>query len=1279
MRPGEVAFDRFEIEAEAGAGGMGVVYRARDRETGERVALKIMHGLGGDTARRFEREAELLAEIAHPGIVRHIAHGPSWIAMEWLEGEDLEQRMSREALTLQESVALARAAALALGAAHARGVVHRDVKPANLWLVDGEPARVKLLDFGIARAVVRSSLTAVGAVIGTPAYMAPEQARGARELDARADVFSLGCVLFECIAGRPAFVGEGIAAVLAKVLLEEVPPLGEVAAVPVEVEELVARMLSKEPAARPADGAEVVRALLGLELTEVGTRDGPSRVPPSLGRGEQRLAPVVLIERAADLAATLEARAAETAIDVVEGGALAAYRRVAREHGGRAEALAEGSVVVALEGRGAPTDQARSAASCALALAGAAPGAKLALATGRATAEGPRPVGDALDRAARLLRAPRPERGLRVDQVTAGLLDARFEVEGDAAGLSVVSLRERQEEVRTVLGKPTPCVGRDADLALLESAMARAVDDETSGAVIVTAPAGAGKTRLAHEFLQRLRARPEVQVWIGRGDAMTEGASFVLCAQMVRAQAGVQAGEALESRRDKLRARVERHLQGAVAARVTDFLGEMIGTEFPENALLRNARRDAMTMGDQIRRAWVDFVEAESSAGPLLLVLDDLHWADVGTVECVSIALGVCREKPLLALAMARQEVEEKFPKLWASRNPTAVRLGGLPRKQVERLVREVLGEDTDAATVARIVEHAEGNAFSLEELVRAAAEGETRVPETVLGMVEARLGKLDAEARRVLRAASVFGQTLWGGAVAALLGGEERSTHVGLFLEMLERGEWIAARTDSSVRGETEYRFRHALVREAAYAMLTDEDRRLGHALAGEWLERSSTADAATLAEHFEKGGDLGRAAALWARAAEEALEGNALGGAIACAGRGEACGAEGDLLGRLRLVEAEACFWRGENARALAAAEEAASRLPEGTGARAEALSRASTAAFRLGERERARGHAARLGAEVERAGVAVCEPAAWLALNLQLFGQREDAAALLARVERLAGASADDALRGVLHTARAQDAMMAGDPASCAEILVRAVTLYERAGRTRQVCLARVNLGFALMEFGRFDEAEERLRAALSETEPLGLLHVRAAALHNLGWALARKGALDEAAAVEEEAIRLFAEQGDRRMEGASRLYMTLIALARGELERAEAEAATAVDRSESAPTMRAYALAVLAAARLRRGRTPEALATAREASAWLSAHGADEGEVYIRLACAEIEHAGGDRAAAREQIGAARHRLLERAAKIGSEAAREDFFTLVPEHERTLALAREWLGA
>ena len=150
-----VIAERFELEELAESGGMGSVYRARDRLTGNRVAVKLLAKANQRWAERFRREALALAELAHPAIVRYVAHGvcdgAPWLAMEWLAGEDLSARLARLPLTAAESLALCSRAAHGLAAAHALGVVHRDVKPANLLLVDGDPRQVKVLDFGIAR------------------------------------------------------------------------------------------------------------------------------------------------------------------------------------------------------------------------------------------------------------------------------------------------------------------------------------------------------------------------------------------------------------------------------------------------------------------------------------------------------------------------------------------------------------------------------------------------------------------------------------------------------------------------------------------------------------------------------------------------------------------------------------------------------------------------------------------------------------------------------------------------------------------------------------------------------------------------------------------------------------------------------------------------------------------------------------------------------------------------------------------------------------------------
>jgi serine/threonine protein kinase len=223
---------RFAIRRVAGTGGMGRVFEALDLLTGANVALKLMQDPSAPRElERFTTESETLAGLRHPGIVRYVAHGQTeagegYLAMEWLDGEDLRHRMEDRGLSISETLLLARQIADALAAAHKIGVIHRDLKPSNLFLVGADNGNLKIIDFGVARRSARGhGMTQTGAQVGTPQYMAPEQARGEREIKPAADVFSLGCILYECLAGQPPFAADHIAALLAKILFEEARPL----------------------------------------------------------------------------------------------------------------------------------------------------------------------------------------------------------------------------------------------------------------------------------------------------------------------------------------------------------------------------------------------------------------------------------------------------------------------------------------------------------------------------------------------------------------------------------------------------------------------------------------------------------------------------------------------------------------------------------------------------------------------------------------------------------------------------------------------------------------------------------------------------------------------------------------------------------------------------------------------------------------------------------------------------------------------------------------------
>jgi serine/threonine protein kinase len=233
LRAEQVLCERFRVEHLARRGGMGAIYKGLDQKTGRPVAIKIMGSLGRGLRARFARETRILAELSHPGIVRHLSHGTTpdgtlFLVMGWLDGEDLSVRLARQPLSLDESLMLLRFVCQALDVAHASGIIHRDIKPANLFLTSSDPRSVKLLDFGIARlAVPAAPLTTGAALLGTLGYMAPEQAMAQRDLDARADVFALGCVLYECVTGRAPFASADQVAVLAKVLREELPDIAQ--------------------------------------------------------------------------------------------------------------------------------------------------------------------------------------------------------------------------------------------------------------------------------------------------------------------------------------------------------------------------------------------------------------------------------------------------------------------------------------------------------------------------------------------------------------------------------------------------------------------------------------------------------------------------------------------------------------------------------------------------------------------------------------------------------------------------------------------------------------------------------------------------------------------------------------------------------------------------------------------------------------------------------------------------------------------------------------------
>ncbi len=258
------ALGEFTVEGKIGEGGMGSVFSAVHPLIGKRAAIKVLKKeLCEDpiTLERFIDEARVVNQIGHPNIVDVFAFGTlpdgrSYFVMEWLKGMSLRERLQGGPIHYLEACSILKALARALEAAHEKGIIHRDLKPDNVFLVEqrGEVPRVKLLDFGIAKLVRQDqsvSRTATGAMIGTPQYVAPEQAKG-HAIDARVDIYSLGCVAFELLTGRPPFVADNAMEMVAKHLMEAPPrPSSIDPRIPKELDDLVSECLSKDREQRP--------------------------------------------------------------------------------------------------------------------------------------------------------------------------------------------------------------------------------------------------------------------------------------------------------------------------------------------------------------------------------------------------------------------------------------------------------------------------------------------------------------------------------------------------------------------------------------------------------------------------------------------------------------------------------------------------------------------------------------------------------------------------------------------------------------------------------------------------------------------------------------------------------------------------------------------------------------------------------------------------------------------------------------------------------------------
>ncbi len=1069
MEAPERDLSRYVIEREVGRGTSGVVYYAHKRDDGEEVALKLLHPNSAPSQQLSE--AELLMALHHPSIVRICDYGVSldaqpFIAMEWLKGEDLSHRQGREPLALVPALRLIVEVAHALSSAHAQGIVHRDIKPANIFLLEspgnGHPSP-KLLDFGAAMHV-ESAATAEREIVGTPAYMSPEQVRGDLSVTERSDVYSLGATLYELIAGHPPHQGPSYLATLARLATTRARRLLELKSdTPQALDALVHRMLSTEANERPTM-TEVAQELEGI-IDGVTRGSIPDVEPTSmhLGSSASRLLTTLVASRFANQRNRDEALA-----HVLELGT-------------EGVPLGQDSLVAHFGARRAHGNEAESALRIGRRLARS--GASVGVATGRAfvpMVELHRPVqaiGEVVDRATALARTAECTQVL-ADVTTRELGRELYEFTPKSREYAEVG--QPKSRSRWPTEALTPFVGRELEIGRVLTAFERSMKEPRAVVVSVSGPPGIGKTRLVREANSRLAASVDVRHRIAqRSEPYGMKRPLGVALDVLRSLLGLHKG----SREAEAGTAIE-NVVGAA-------LDERLHARIPVFAKVLAQRQlsgdeDARGLRDMLWLFMTRAMEHALASGPIILVTEDLQWADPESIQWLDHLLSRAAKLPLFLVVTSRREFWAESSEWFAGRDHVHVDLHPISSDGTRKIALSAGAGQLSREAVDSIVSQAGGSPLFAEELARLAIVGAkvTEAP-TIEAAIQVTLDALSPEQRETLGRLSVLGQSGWLEALQAL-GMDDAEAAL---IELQQVGLLVPLET-SRFAGMTEWQFKHGLVRDVVYQSLVEENRQHLHALVGSWLNEAGE-DPTVVARHFDLAKDPKRAAKFWEIAAQRALETSALEDALHMAEHALACADDQvEAFTRAKLLD-EA--WNGLDARA--------SDRETAVGAMEDNVHDEASETYALGARARydaARGQGmdvdvrlARARDEAQRLELTDEEArcSAELAARLAFAGRFDDAEQEAARLLKLANdkdlpAGAVQAWQtlAIVHQSR-------GELSAALTSRRNAAWAAREAELRERESVLTTNLGFALTTLGARDEARASLFEGLNLAEAIG----------------------------------------------------------------------------------------------------------------------------------------------------------------------------------------------
>ncbi len=1227
----------YRVVSVIGGGGMGVVYRAVS-PTGEEVAVKVLQPerASETVIARFELERRI--RLVHPNVIEvkddGFDHGMPYLVLELLEGQSLEEILAEGPLPPERATELLVQVCAGVAFAHEHGIIHRDLKPANLFVRnDGV---VKVLDFGVAR-VHTGMQTSEGLVIGTLSYLSPEQARSAKGVDGRTDVWALGVVLYECLTGRTPFVaGSPVSTLFAIMTAEPLPPRTFGAPTTRALDDVVLRCLRKEAADRFSGPEELAYALATLSR-QASTLSIPPPTDITLRQDEQRTVALLLAQGVAD------------------PGAVARAIRSAR---GAALPMISSDVVGLFGLDRWDGDELDRALACALSLASLAE--RVAVSPGRAHGSAGGVAGGAIELAERALGVL--HRGVAMPRAAIGALSGRVVVGGEAGEFAFIEGLIESASPRVEL------VGRGPELHVLRGALQRAVRDGEKLVVTLEGTAGVGKSALLAEVLR---------IWSGltleTGDMLrascrhdqTEAAFAVLSSalreRLLNARATDQ-GTALQE--------MLADLSGDQTLRADQplLLSELLGlpTTNTSSIALDAARSDPQLMNDLMRIALEDFLALLVGRGPLAVVVDHAQWAESASLDVLRRALATAPGCLVLVLVGR--------PGAWADAvwdgGRERVLLEGLSREALQHLARQILGTELDPDLLSALERHTNGNPLFVEHTLRLwrerrvrAADGDLPRAFTVEAALEARLRELPDDLRQSCRALSVE-VAAFDDADAAALGVDPSAVEGLLSTRLLSR--------DVYGRGAT-LRFASELVRDIAYATLLPETRRELHRRLASHAILRGVRDAAEIAMHLDRGEDIERALEWYLRASREAVGRGDSATLLRTSGRVLELDVPSQLRFEIHLARADALRFQGrrpEQGREL----ELANRFANNDTERGLALAEHVAWLGRTGQTREAISLADAAVRAAERSGDPSLSALARgrRAEALMFAGKHEEAAQAL---DSLDTRGLPPRLAAMIAEWRGRAAVFASDVATARARYAEAANAFELAGDLRRAAGAEANLAETFNRVGAFAEAVSVLEHARQQSRRVGNVVVEGYVLANLGYARAHLGQHDAAAAALGEAAALARQNDDARLGAFVDLYRARARLLAGDAGAAlDAAVALAVARNQ-AIGLRVGALAVATLASIALGRSDEALAHVTEAVALFERSAEleeDESELFVAhaAALAAVGEAGRSRDIARDGLA----RLQARSLRIRDEQTRARYLGDVPHHRELARLAR-----